>query len=82
MIEDSTFTTNGLSNLLQAWHDVEWQICVSWTGKICRKTENFWNSLKQVSLLCQVFIYRSIAPDIDDLGGGGRSSISYNVMRR
>lgn len=68
MKKDSTFATDGLSNLLQTWHDVEQQICVFWAGKICRKCENFWNSLKQFSLFHQVFIYRGIPPGIDYSG--------------
>lgn len=45
--------------------DVEQQICGFWVGKICRKYENFWNSLTHFSLLHQAFIYRSISPGTD-----------------
>lgn len=38
MTENSTFTTDSLSNLLQTWHDSELQICVFSTTKICRKS--------------------------------------------
>lgn len=50
---------------LQASHDVERQIHDFQTGKTCRKYENLWNSLKQFSLLHQIFIYRGIAPGTD-----------------
>lgn len=77
MTEKSTFTADGLSKLLQTWHDSEVQIRVFSRGKTCGKSANFWNSLKQSSLLQQVLTYRDIALEIDHLGKQKKKKKSF-----